>query len=151
MSNEENLKKGVQSQFNNMTPEQRREYGRQGGISSGRSKRTKKQWSEVAEYLLGLPVNDGKKQKISSIKSAKDLVGKNIDIQAAIIVGIVKKALKGDVKAAIFLRDTMGQNPHVLAKKEITSAEEKNDDSNNEAFASMMEALNSRKIEGVDD
>ena len=41
--------------FKDMTPEQRAEYGRQGGIKSGESKRNKKAMREMLEVLLDMP------------------------------------------------------------------------------------------------
>ena len=37
--------------------------------------------------------------------------GKNISVQDAIVISIVQKAMKGDVRAAEYIRDTTGQKP----------------------------------------
>lgn len=98
-------------QFSNMTPEQRAEYGRQGGIKSGETKRRKKAMKETLEVLLSMPMKNGKSSDVESIKNFAALKGKNINVQEAMIIAMIHRAMKGDVKAAEFLRDTSGQKP----------------------------------------
>jgi hypothetical protein len=50
----------AKNQFELMTPEQRAEYGRQGGIKSGETKRKKKAMKETLEVLLSMPMKNGK-------------------------------------------------------------------------------------------
>ena len=94
-----------------MTPEERRECGRRGGIKSGETKRRKKAMKETLEVLLSMPMKDGKISDIEAIKNFSSLKGKNINVQEALIISMIQKAMKGDVKAAEFLRDTSGQKP----------------------------------------
>lgn len=98
-------------QFERMTPEERREYGRQGGIKSGETKRRKKAMKETLEVLLSMPMKNGKISDIEEIKNFAGLRGKNISVQEALVISMIQKAMKGDVKAAEFLRDTSGQKP----------------------------------------
>ena len=44
-------------------------------------------------------------------KKVQDKTGKALTGAEAIAVAVFKKALKGDIKAAEFLRDTAGQKP----------------------------------------
>ena len=101
----------ARNEFANMTPDQRRENGRKGGIASGEAKRAKKAMRERLEILLDLPMKDGKGTDIENIKNFAALKGKNITVQDAMMIAQIQKALKGDTTAAAFVRDTAGQKP----------------------------------------
>lgn len=103
----------ARNEFAKMTPEQCREYGRKGGIASGEAKRKKKALRERLEILLDLPMKNGKCADISEVKSWAALKKKNITVEDAIAIAQIMKALKGDTTAAIYIRDTSGQNPGV--------------------------------------
>ena len=98
-------------EFANMTPEQRRENGRKGGIASGEAKRAKKAMKERLEVLLDMTMKSGKGVDVENVKNFADLKGKNITVQDAMMIAQIQKALKGDTNAATFVRDTAGQNP----------------------------------------
>ena len=77
------------------TPEQRRENARKAGKASGQARRKKKEFREVLEELLTLP--------------SAELEGMtNLE---AVCVAMLKKAQSGNVYAALFVRDTVGQKP----------------------------------------
>lgn len=105
----EDLPKG--RKFNEMTAEERAACGRVGGKRSGESRRKKRAMRETLEILLSLPMNAGKKAEIDRIKNFRDIKGKNIDVETALMVQMIQKALKGDTYAAAFIRDTSGQKP----------------------------------------
>lgn len=94
-----------------MTPEQRAAYGKQGGIASGEAKRRKKALKETLNVLLDMPMKSGKNADIESIKNFAALKGKNINVQEAMAISMIQRALKGDVNAANWVRDTSGQKP----------------------------------------
>jgi fumarylacetoacetate (FAA) hydrolase family protein len=98
-------------EFSKMTPEERRENGRKGGIASGEAKRKKKAMRERLEILLDMPIKSGKGADIESIKNFAALKGKNITVQDAMMIAQIQKALKGDTAAAAFIRDTAGEKP----------------------------------------
>lgn len=97
--------------FGAMTPEQCAEYGRQGGIKSGEVKRAKKEMRETFNSLLSMPVKNGKIAEVEAIKNFAALKGKNISVQEAVAIAMIQKALKGNVLAAEFIRDTIGEKP----------------------------------------
>lgn len=109
----------AKNEFLNMTPEQRRENGRKGGIASGEAKRRKKAMRERLEILLELPMKNGRETDIETIKNWAALKGKNITVQDAMMIAQIQKALKGDTTAAAFVRDTAGQNPTTRIEAEI--------------------------------
>lgn len=107
------------NEFEKMTPEQRRENGRKGGIASGEAKRAKKAMKERLEILLEMNLKSGRGADIETIKNFAELKGKNITVQDALMIAQIQKALKGDTNAAVFVRDTAGQNPTQKVETEI--------------------------------
>ena len=101
----------ARNEFSLMTPEQRRENGRKGGIASGEAKRKKRAMRETLDVLLAMPMKSGKFSDIESIKNFAALKGKNINVQEAMVISMLQRAMKGDVKAAEWIRDTAGQKP----------------------------------------
>ena len=91
--------------------EEARSRGRKGGIASGKARREKKALKETLEELLTMPLKDGRADDIEKIKSIASIKGKNITMQEAIMVAMLNKAAKGDVRAAEYVRDTIGQKP----------------------------------------
>ena len=89
MSNKDNLKVPTSAEA--------REYGRRGGIASGKKRREAKPMKAMLDYLL--------EKKVTS----KD--GKKATSLEAMMSSIVAKAIKGDVRAAQFVRDTIGEVP----------------------------------------
>ena len=71
------------------------------------------------EILLELPMKSGKGADIESIKNFAALKGKNITVQDAMMIAQIQKALRGDTNAAIFVRDTAGQNPATKIEAEV--------------------------------
>ena len=104
MTNEANLDP-VQSK------DEARKRGRNGGIASGKARREKKMMRETLDILLSMPMKNGKFADVESIRSFAALKGKNISVQDAILIAQVQKAMKGDTKAAEYVRDTVGQKP----------------------------------------
>ena len=111
--------------FKDMTTKELQEAGRKGGLKSGETKRNKKAMKETLELLLSMPLKNKKIVEPEQIKSFADLNGKNIDIQTAILIAQIQKALKGSVASAEFLRDTAGQRPEDIINLN-TDAEDMN-------------------------
>lgn len=88
-----------------------RENGRKGGIASAKAKREKKALRETLEDLLAMPIKTGKKDDLEKIKCIANMKGKNITMQETIMLAMLNKAAKGDVRAAEYIRDTIGQKP----------------------------------------
>ena len=107
------------NEFAKMSPEQRRENGRKGGIASGEAKRKKKAMKERLEILLEMNVKSGRGADIESIQNFAALKGKNITVQDALMIAQIQKALRGDTNAAVFVRDTAGQNPTQKIETEV--------------------------------
>lgn len=99
MAKEENLKPVTQR-----SKAEAREISRKGGIKSGEARRAKKTMREMLKYLLEQDIQNSKGEKKTTLE--------------AVMVAQLKQALKGDTKAATFIRDTIGEKP--LDKQEIT-------------------------------
>lgn len=103
MANEKNLLRAE-----NLTSDQLRDRARKGGIASAKAKRERKQIKEQLELLLSLPIKD----KITKAEIRKlGIDTENIDNQMAMVISMWQKAIKGDVSAATFIRDTLGEKP----------------------------------------
>lgn len=79
------------------TEAEAKEKGRIGGIKSGEARRAKKTMREMLDYLLE-----------KEIKTNKG----DMSTLEAIMVSMIAKASKGDVRATEFIRDTIGQKPN---------------------------------------
>ena len=66
---------------------------------------------ETLELLLSMALEDGAVANIEKIKSIASLNGKNITVQDAIMLKQIQKAMKGDTRAAEYIRDTSGNKP----------------------------------------
>lgn len=117
MPNEENLKKGEPYRFR--TGEQQVEVARKGGIASGEARRRKKAMRDTAKMLLDMQVPKAAKelkQKLAVMGVSEE----DFTYQTAVMVGVINQAMKGNTKAAAFLRDTVGENPaHELREREL--------------------------------
>lgn len=82
-----------------------------GGIASGKARREKKAMRETLEALLSMPMKGGKTADVEAIKNFAELKGKNITVQDAMVIAMLQKAMKGNVTAAEWIRDTAGQKP----------------------------------------
>lgn len=93
------------------TKEEQREIARMGGIASGKARREKKMFRETLESLLTMPMKSGEGMCIDDIQNFAAIKGQNISVQEAILIAQVQKAMKGDTRAAEYVRDSIGEKP----------------------------------------
>jgi len=74
--------------------------GKLGGVASGESKREDKRMRKALEIILNKPVEDS--EIIPGVETTQLVKG---------MYALVKKMQMGDVKAAEFIRDLMGEKP----------------------------------------
>lgn len=91
-----------------LTPEERREAGRLGGIASGKARKKKKTMRAIYESLANQKVNGETVQKLQGTLMK---VKKNLTVEESIVLAQVLMAQAGDTRAAEFLRDTAGEKP----------------------------------------
>lgn len=101
----------AKNEFAKMTPEQRAECGRKGGLAKREATRRRKEMRETLDILLNMPMKKGKVYSAEDVNYFADLKGKNITIDQAMMVCLVQKALKGDLSAIGMVRDTVGEKP----------------------------------------
>ena len=82
------------------------EIARLGGFASGEAKRKRKTIREELEFLLA--------------KQLKNNKGENISTREAISTAMIGQAIKGNVKAFIAIRDTIGEKPTEKTQTELT-------------------------------
>jgi hypothetical protein len=91
-----------------LTSEELRKRATNGGIASGKARREKKAMKDTLAALLSMPLKSGKATDIETIKNLASVKGKNITVQEAIMLAQIQKAMKGDTRAAEFVRDSSG-------------------------------------------
>lgn len=91
-----------------LTSEELRTRATNGGIASGKARREKKAMKDTLSALLSMPLKSGKAADIETIKNLAAVKGKNITVQEAIMLAQIQKAMKGDTRAAEFVRDSSG-------------------------------------------
>lgn len=107
LANEENLKPFGSGQ---LSESEEREMRSRGGKKSGETRRRKKTMKETARMMLDMEIPAAGKELKAKLK-AMGISEEDFTYQSAIMVGILNQAMKGNVKAAAFLRDTIGENP----------------------------------------
>ena len=81
------------------------EIARLGGFASGKAKREKRTMREIAEIILS-----------KNVTTSDGIV----TVKYAVLAKVIDKALKGNLPAAEFIRDTIGEKP--TDKQEVTGA-----------------------------
>ena len=119
MANAENLKKGKATQFK--SGKDAVENGRKAGVASGASRRRKRAMRQAAAMLLNtqIPMNE-RGPFMVTVKTLLKTFGYTPDdatYQDALLAGIMLEAMKGDVRAAEFIRDTAGESPALDIRK----------------------------------
>ena len=113
MANEKNLENGKRTQFR--SGEEAARNGKKGGEASGESRRRKKSMKEAADLFLSLPVAD-KRKKNAMIRYG--LSEDDIDYQMAIVVGMAKRAIAGDARAAKVITEMLDGDKGTEENKE---------------------------------
>ena len=114
LANEENLKPFGSGQ---LSESEEREMRSRGGKKSGETRRRKKTRKETAKMMLDMEIPAAGKELKAKLK-AMGISEEDFTYQSAIMVGILNQAMKGNVKAAAFLRDTIGENPLLTQDEE---------------------------------
>ena len=100
MANEKNLRP-----LNTRSQRERKEIAKMGAKASNRVQKNKKLLKEAAEVLLATSADNNTKVMLRSYKMAAN----NCTYAMAVVVA-QKKAIAGDTKAFIALRDVLGDN-----------------------------------------
>lgn len=113
MANEDNLKmfgSGARSE------NEERELQSKGGKNSGASRRRKKTMKSGAKMLMDMPASKAITQKMKLLGIDEE----DATYQMGVLVAMLQEALDGNVKAAQFFREMIGEDPkQELAKKQL--------------------------------
>lgn len=71
----------------------------------------KKKMKQTLEILLSKSLRRGELASVDDIMNLADAEDLNVDVQTAIMIATVQRALMGDMTAIQFVRDTMGEKP----------------------------------------
>lgn len=114
------------------TSEEARRNGRKGGKASAEARRRRKDMRETFRDLLDMPLKEGDLEEVTALAGANR---KNVTVGEAIALIMANKAIKGDVRAAEFVRDTSGQRPASTVQVTETSREA------SEAFMALVDGM----------
>ncbi len=103
--NEKNLIQNIQR-----TPSERRESARKAGIASGEARRRKADMRNSMQNLLSMKITPSLAQQLQSL----GIVGEEWTYSDLINVSAMQQAMKGNVRAMEFVRDTAGYNAELL-------------------------------------
>lgn len=95
----------VQNRAERSTPEERRESAVRAGLASGQARRQRRLLRETLSGLLRTPVDD------PTAAATLEAAGLPADLQGGMIYAVLRRAQTGDVEAARFIRDTLGEKP----------------------------------------
>lgn len=113
MAGADNLKgKGFESR----STDEVREIARKGGVNSGASRRRKRTMKSGAKMLMDIPASKAITQKLKLLGIDEE----DATYQMGIMVAMLQQALDGNVKAAQFMRELVGEDPkQEMQKKEL--------------------------------
>ena len=95
----------MQNQEGGLSAEKARELGRAGGLASGKARQQRRLLRETLSGLLKTPVDD------PAAAAALEAAGLPADLQGGMIYAVLRRAQTGDIEAARFVRDTIGEKP----------------------------------------
>ena len=88
-----------------LTPDERREQASRAGLASGEARRKKRLMKDLFSEFMAADVTEP--ELIEALENA----GLPCTQESGIVLAAVKKAQRGDIEAARFIRDTLGEKP----------------------------------------
>lgn len=79
--------------------------------TKARQKKERQLFKQTINDLLSKSIRKGELVIADDVLSMAELDGKNLDVQTAILIAVVQRAMMGDMTAVQFLRDTVGEKP----------------------------------------
>ena len=87
------------------------EEAKRGGIASGKARREKKMLKDALSVGLSIALQGDSKDELENLDFAGALNNPNLSMLDKIAVAMIAEAANGNVQAAAFIRDTMGEKP----------------------------------------
>ena len=88
-----------------LTPEERKDKASRAGKASGEARRLRRTQADILRQILVLEYTDPERRKLLM------QLGLSGNFADAINLSVLEKAAKGDVEAARYMRDTIGEKP----------------------------------------
>lgn len=88
-----------------------KEISAMGNAAKKKKNMERKKMKDDLDVLLKVSLKRGDIVTPDDILSLEEADNENISVQTAIIIAMIKRALMGDVQAAQYLRDTVGEKP----------------------------------------
>ena len=88
-----------------LTPEERKDKASRAGKASGEARRLKRTQADILRQILVLDYTDPERRQLLI------QLGLSGSFADAINLSVLEKAAKGDVEAARYMRDTIGEKP----------------------------------------
>ena len=88
-----------------LTPEERKDKASRAGKATGEPRRLKRTQADILRQILVLDYTDPERRKLLM------QLGLSGNFADAINLSVLEKAAKGDVEAARYMRDTIGEKP----------------------------------------
>lgn len=101
-TNEDNL-----ISFGERTEDEQREIARKGGVASGKARRRKRTMAEALQLITNSPVNAEQAKILQKYGFAE----RDCTYLMLMMMKAVQMASEGNLKAAEFVRDTLGESP----------------------------------------
>lgn len=80
--------------------------------------------AETLDILLKMPIKAGKVESLAGAESLEEATKMNLSAQDIAMAQVMKKAMKGDIKALEFIRDTLGDKPKDVTASPLDSLAE---------------------------
>lgn len=111
---QKNKRNPLMEYYSQLTPEQRTEQCRKAGIAGREARRKYRTQRELLSLILSSPIDD--KEKAKKLKEA----GFPATYGGAMAFAATAKAVDGDIEAARFVRDTVGEKPTESYQMNVT-------------------------------
>ena len=125
--------------MNKRTKEEQREIAKKGGIASGKVRRRKRTMKEAAQLIL----NGKPPEQFNALLEEYGIEERDCTNLMLVMIKAAQMAANGNLKAAEFLRDTIGENPkYKLYQKRLELMEAEQEDTSfvDEWVAAIMAA-----------
>lgn len=93
------------------TSETAREAQKKSAQKKSEYAKARKSMRDDMKLLLKMSIKKGSMVLPEDIENLAESLGMNVPVQTAINIAIVQRAMLGDVQAAQFIRDTIGEKP----------------------------------------
>ena len=107
--------------LNKRSPRERKEISKKGAEATNKKKAEKKAFKEIFETLMQLDIErfTTDEEVLEALSLINPEYAQKADVKSVISARVLHKALKGDMYAIGFLRDTVGESPTI--KQEVVN------------------------------